>query len=69
VLSRTQATAPQAVTAAKAPNNATAVLLPYLQNSYRARHQLTPALKWNATSAARAQAFSSKWVGRRTHCG
>ena len=56
----TQATQPQAVTASQSPGNATAVLLPYLQNSYRSRHQFTSALKWNATIAARAQAFSNK---------
>lgn len=55
-----QATQPQAVTASQSPSNATAVLLPYLQNSYRSRHQFTPAMKWNATLAARAQAFSNK---------
>jgi uncharacterized protein YkwD len=55
-----QATQPQAVTVDKSPNNATAALLLYIQNAYRSRHQFTPALKWNATIAARAQAFSNK---------
>lgn len=54
------ATNPQVISAAKSTNNATSVLLPWLHNQYRMRHQNTGAVKWNATSAAKSQAFTKQ---------